>query len=99
MGFNSAFEGLIMMCGMPLRFPIRMESYFALRLAFHRFCAAMFVVQSMTVYRNSDFATIICVSGARRLIVLLNVGRLIMMLCLIGMWEVTVLLCQCWRAN
>jgi hypothetical protein len=46
MGFNLAFKGLIMACGTPLRFPIRMESYFALRLAFHRFCAAMFVVQS-----------------------------------------------------
>jgi len=34
----------------------------------------------MTGYRNSDFATIICGSGARRVIVLLNVGRLIMML-------------------
>jgi len=40
----------------------------------------MFVVPSNGGYRNSDFATFICGSGARRLILLLNVGRLIMML-------------------
>ena len=73
-------ETLITACGTPLRFPIRMGSYFALRLAFHRFCAALLVVQSNEGYRNSDFVSIICGSGARRLIVLLNVGRLIMML-------------------
>jgi hypothetical protein len=40
----------------------------------------VFGVQSNDGYRNSDFATIISVSGARRLIVLLNAGRLIMTL-------------------
>ena len=57
-----------------------MGSYFVLRLAFHRFSAAGFVVQSNDGYRNSDFATIICGSGVRRLIVLLKFGRLITML-------------------